>query len=142
MQGYYQDPDATGEAVQNGWLHTGDTGWADDNGFIYIVGRKKDIIISGGTNIYPGEVEGVLTHHPAVEDAAVIGVDDELWGEKVVAVVVLQKHMVCTEQQIIDFCREHLAGFKCPHSVIFSEQLPRNAAQKVMKEELKRLVST
>ncbi len=140
MQEYYQDLDATGSAVQNGWLHTGDAGWVDDDGFIYIVGRKKDIIISGGTNIYPGEVEEVLTHHPAVEDAAVIGVDDELWGEKVVAVVVLQKYMVCTEQQIVGFCREHLAGFKCPHSVIFSEQLPRNAAQKVMKEELKRLV--
>jgi len=136
MKGYYKDPEATAEALRNGWFHTGDMGRIDEEGFLYIVGRKKDIIISGGTNIYPGEVEKVLIEHPAVDDASVIGVPDETWGEKVVAAVVLKQNKPCTEKTIIGFCREHLASFKCPRSVFFTDELPRNAAQKIMKKKL------
>ena len=114
MQGYYKAPQATARVLRNGWLHTGDAGWIDEDGFIYLAGRNKDIIISGGVNIYPGEVEAVLMKHPAVKEAAVIGVEDALWGEKVVAFVVPEKNASCTAQLLMDFCREQLAGFKCP----------------------------
>ena len=139
MRGYLNDPAATENALSGGWLHTGDMGWQDEEGFLYIAGRKKELIISGGTNIYPLEVEEVLNQHPAVKESAVIGVEDQLWGEKVAAAVVLRQNKACTEQQLMDFCRECLASFKCPRSVIFTSELPRNAAQKIMKEELKKL---
>jgi fatty-acyl-CoA synthase len=139
MQGYLNDPAATEIALGGGWLHTGDMGWLDEAGFLYIAGRKKELIISGGTNIYPLEVEEVLNQHPAVKEAAVIGVEDQVWREKVAAAVVLRQKKLCTEQQLMEFCREHLASFKCPRSVIFTSELPRNAAQKIMKEELKKL---
>jgi acyl-CoA synthetase (AMP-forming)/AMP-acid ligase II len=142
MRGYYKDPDATKHALQNGWLHTGDLGKLDEEGYLYIKGRKKDLIISGGINIYPGEVEEILMQHPAVEDAAVIGVRDETWGEKVLAFVVLNKDNICTEQHLLAFCKERLAGFKCPKSVIYSNHIPRNAAQKVLKEELRKMHSS
>jgi len=138
MQGYYKAPQATARVLRNGWLHTGDAGFIDEDGFIYLAGRNKDIIISGGVNIYPGEVEAVLMKHPAVKEAAVIGVEDALWGEKVVAIVVLEKNSSCTAQLLMDFCRERLAGFKCPRVVTFIPELPRNAAQKIMKQELKK----
>ena len=138
MQGYYKAPQATARVLRNGWLHTGDAGWIDEDGFIYLAGRNKDIIISGGVNIYPGEVEAVLMQHPAVKEAAVIGVEDALWGEKVVAIVVPEKNASCTAQLLMDYCRERLAGFKCPRVVTFTPELPRNAAQKIMKQELKK----
>jgi acyl-CoA synthetase (AMP-forming)/AMP-acid ligase II len=138
MQGYYKAPQATARVLRNGWLHTGDAGWIDEDSFIYLVGRNKDIIISGGVNIYPDEVEAVLMKHPAVKEAAVIGVEDALWGEKVVAVVVPAKNASCTAQLLMDFCRKRLAGFKCPRVVTFTPELPRNAAQKIMKQELKK----
>jgi len=138
MQGYYKAPHATARVLRNGWLHTGDAGWIDEDGFIFLAGRNKDIIISGGVNIYPGEVEAVLMKHPAVKEAVVIGVEDALWGEKVVAVVVPAKNASCTAQLLMDHCRERLAGFKCPRVVTFTPELPRNAAQKIMKQELKK----
>jgi fatty-acyl-CoA synthase len=138
MREYYKAPRATARARRHGWLHTGDAGWIDADGFIHISGRTKDIIISGGVNIYPGDVEAALMQHPAVQEAAVIGKEDKLWGEKVTAFVVLKKNAACTAQLLIDFCRERLAAFKCPRSVIFIPELPRNAAQKVMKQELKK----
>ncbi len=138
MREYYKAPRATARALRHGWLHTGDTGWIDADGFIHISGRLKDIIISGGMNIYPGDVEAALMQHPAVQEAAVIGTEDELWGEKVTAFVVLKKNTSCTAQLLIDFCRGRLAAFKCPRSVVFIPELPRNAAQKVMKQELKK----
>jgi fatty-acyl-CoA synthase len=141
MQGYFRDPESTANAMQGEWFKTGDLGWRDDDGFLYLAGRKKEIIISGGTNIYPGEIEEVLMQHPAVQDAAVIGVEDELWGERVLAVIVTKQDNNCTSQQLIRFCKERLAGFKCPKSVVFTKQIPRNAAQKVMKEELKKCYS-
>lgn len=138
MKGYYKDPVATAEVLKNGWLNTGDMGQMDDEGFLYIVGRKKDIIISGGINIYPGEVEKVLMEHPLIDDVSVIGIPDETWGERVVAVVVLKPDKHCTEESIQDFCKNRLAGFKCPRSVFLVNELPRNAAQKVVKKELQR----
>jgi len=138
MREYYKAPRATARALRGGWLHTGDAGWIDADGFIHISGRLKDIIISGGMNIYPGDVEAALMQHPAVQEAAVIGKEDELWGEKVTAFVVLKKNASCTAQVLIDFCRGQLAAFKCPRSVVFIPELPRNAAQKVMKQELKK----
>jgi len=139
MRGYFNDPAATDKALGGGWLHTGDMGWLDEAGFLYIAGRKKDLIISGGNNIYPLEVEEVLHQHPAVKEAAVIGVEDQLWGEKVSAAVVLGQNKACTAQQLMEFCRERLAAFKCPRAVIFTSELPRNAAQKIMKEEIRKL---
>ena len=111
MRGYLNDPAATDTALSGGWLHTGDMGWQDEEGFLYIAGRKKELIISGGTNIYPLEVEEVLHQHPAVKEAAVIGVEDQLWGEKVAAAVVLRQNKLCTEQQLIEFCRERSRFF-------------------------------
>jgi len=136
MKGYYKDPDQTAAAVSNGWLHTGDMGKMDEDGFLYITGRKKEIIISGGTNIFPGEIEKVLLMHPAVDDAAVIGVADDIWGEKVAAVVILKWQKQCTQESLMNFCRQHLAGYKCPRVIFFAETLPRNAAQKIMKNKL------
>jgi len=142
MQGYHKSPQATTRALRGGWLHTGDAGWIDADGFIHISGRIKDIIISGGVNIYPGEVEAALMEHPAVQEAAVIGVEDELWGEKVTAFVVLKKNATCTAKLLMDFCRGQLAAFKCPRSVVFTPELPINAARKVMKQELKKRYKT
>ena len=138
MQGYYKAPEATAAVLKKGWLHTGDMGFMDDEGFLYLAGRKKDIIISGGVNIYPAEVEKVLMQHPAVDEAAIIGIPDETWGEKVTAAVVLKKNHPGLEKEIIDFCRDRLAGFKCPRGVFFTTELPRNAAQKVLKKKLQR----
>ena len=139
MQGYINDSVATSHALRGGWLHTGDIGWFDDEGFLHISGRKKDIIISGGINIYPREVEAVLNRHPAIKECAVIGAADALWGEKVSAAVVLKENHSCTQQELIGFCKQHLATFKCPRSVIFLQDLPRNAAGKIMKAEIKKL---
>ena len=111
----------------------------DEDGFLYLADRKKDIIISGGENIYPGEVENVLLMHNAVDAVAVVGVQDDTWGEKVVAAVVLKENKECSEKTIIDFCKKHIAGFKCPRSLFFLDDLPKNAAQKVMRAELKRI---
>ncbi len=139
MKGYYRNEQATARVLRNGWLHTGDMGTLDDEGFLYIVGRKKDIIISGGTNVYPVEIETALMQHPAVDDATVFGVADETWGEKIVAAVVVKPDRSCTAKTLFDFCRQQLAGFKCPRDFLFVNALPRNAAQKVLKSELQKV---
>lgn len=109
----------------------------DENGYVYVVDRKKDMIISGGLNIYPWEFEEVLLQHPAVYDCAVIGVPDPRWGEAVRAVVVLRPGHTATEQDLIDFCKQHLAGFKKPQRIDFVDEIPRNAYGKVLKRELR-----
>lgn len=139
MKGYYKNPAETAGVLKNRWLHTGDMGMTDDEGFLYIMSRKKDIIISGGINIYPGEIEKVLMQHPCIADATVIGTVDAVWGEKVVAAVVLKQSSHCSEKDIIEFSRQHLAGFKCPRCVVFMQELPRNAAQKVLKHEVQEI---
>ncbi len=118
-------------------MHTGDAGIIDDEGYVYIQDRVKDMIVSGGENIYPRVVEEVLFKHPAIADAAVIGVPDEQWGETVKAIVVLREGAAATEEEIIEFCRDKLGGYERPRSVHFINALPRNPTGKVLKRELR-----
>jgi acyl-CoA synthetase (AMP-forming)/AMP-acid ligase II len=137
MQGYWRDEQATAEAIKDGWLHTGDVARADEDGYIYVIDRKKDMIISGGENIYPREVEKVLLRHPGILDVAVIGVPDMKWGEAVKAFVVRKSVEAIDEQEVIQFCKRRLASYKKPSIVEFVKSIPRNAAGKVLKKTLK-----
>ncbi len=137
MKGYYKDEEGTKEALRGGWLHTGDLARMDEEGFFYIVDRKKDMVISGGENIYPREIEEILYTHPKIADAAVIGVPDDIWGESVKAVVVLKEGQTMAEEEVIEFCQRHLASYKRPRSVDFVDTLPRNPSGKVLKTELR-----
>lgn len=137
MKGYWRNPEATNDTIVNGWMRTGDVGYMDEQGYLYILDRTKDMIISGGNNIYPREVEEVLLRHPAVQEACVFGVPDREWGEAVKAVVVLRQGHAATEEELIAFCRNHLASYKKPQSVDFVEELPKNAYGKVLKRELR-----
>jgi fatty-acyl-CoA synthase len=135
--GYWKRPQATAEAIVDGWLHSGDAAMYDDEGFYYIVDRWKDMFISGGENVYPAEVENVIYHHPAVAEVAVIGVPHPQWQEVGRALVVVKQGHSLTEEQVIAFCRDKLARFKIPKSVVFVDALPRTAAGKVLKRELR-----
>ena len=137
MKGYWKLPEETAETIKDGWLHTGDMGRMDEDGYIYIVDRKKDMIISGGENIYSREVEEVLYTHPAVQEATVVGAPDEKWGESVKAVIVLREGMTATEDEIINFCKEHLASYKKPKSVEFWDSLPMTGSGKIKKNEIR-----
>jgi acyl-CoA synthetase (AMP-forming)/AMP-acid ligase II len=136
MAGYWQEESATRETLRGGWIYTGDLGYQDQDGYIYLSGRAKDFIKRGGEMISPEEVEQVLRSHPDLDDAAVIGVPDVEWGEEVRAVVVGRAGRV-TEEQIIEFCRDKLSGFKRPRSVVFVTELPRNVMGKVLKRDLR-----
>ncbi len=137
MKGYYNKPEATAEAMKNGWFHSGDIGYQDDEGFFFITDRKKDMIIRGGYNVYPRELEEVLFAHPAVAEAAVIGVPDESLGEEVKACVVLKPDQQVSAQDIIDYCKEHLAKYKYPRHVQFLDDLPKGSTGKILKRELR-----
>jgi acyl-CoA synthetase (AMP-forming)/AMP-acid ligase II len=137
MTGYWNLPEATAEALRDGWLHTGDAGSFDEDGYLYVKDRVKDMIVSGGENVYPAEVEHVLIEHPGVADVAVIGVPDEQWGEAVKACVVAAPDQTVDEEDLLSFCRARLAGFKTPKSVDVLDELPRNASMKVLKTELR-----
>ena len=137
MAGYWNLPEATAEALRDGWLYLGDAGTFDDEGYLYVKDRIKDMVVSGGENVYPAEVEQVLFEHPDVADAAVIGVPDEKWGEAVKAFVVLVDGAEVTEEELIDFCRSKIAGFKVPKSIDWHDVLPRNASMKVLRTELR-----
>jgi len=139
MQGYWHRPDATAQAIdRDGWFHSGDAGYMDPDGYLYIHDRLKDMIISGAENVYPAEVENALMAHPAVADAAVIGVPDERWGESVKAVLVRAPgHDAVTDADVISHCRSRLAGFKCPTSIDWVAALPRNPSGKILKRELR-----
>jgi len=137
MVEYWHKPEETKEAIINGWVHTGDMGYYDDEGYIYIADRKKDMIISGGENVYPREVEEVLYQHPAVLEAAVIGIPDPYWVEKVHAVVETRKGVSTTAEEIIAFCKKHIAGYKVPKDIEFVDSLPKNPAGKILKKELR-----
>ncbi|MBW1800338.1 MAG: AMP-binding protein, partial [Deltaproteobacteria bacterium] len=139
MVEYWKKPEETAEVLIDGWLHTGDIGCYDEKGYIYIVDRKKDMIISGGENIYPREIEEILYRHPAVEEAAVIGVPDPVWVERVHAVVTLKKGANPAEDDIITFCKDHIASYKAPKSVEFVATLPKNPQGKILKKELRRM---
>jgi len=137
MRGYWNRPEETAESLRGGWMHTGDAGMLDDEGYVYIQDRVRDMLVSGGENIYPRVVEEVLFQHPAIADAAVIGVPDPQWGEAVKAIVVLRQGATATEQEIIDFCRGKLGGFERPRSVDIVEALPRNPTGKVLTRVLR-----
>ncbi len=137
MMGYDKNPQATSEAIRNGWYYTGDLGMKDEEGFIYLVDRKKDMIVTGGENVYSREVEEVIASHPAVFETAVIGLPDERWGERVTAVVVPRPGTVVSEEDILAHCRKNLAGYKCPKAVIFRDELPKSAAGKILKKDIR-----
>jgi fatty-acyl-CoA synthase len=137
MKGYWNNEKATEETIKDGWLYTGDLARCDEEGYIYIVDRKKDMIISGEENIYPAEIEQVLYSHPKIQEAAVIGVPDEKWGESVKAIVVCKQGESLTEEEVIAYSKRHLASYKKPKFVEFIEELPRNPSQKVLKGVLR-----
>ena len=139
MAGYHGMPEETARTVRNGWLHTGDVGRLDGDGFLYIVERKKDLIIRGGFNIYPREVEEALSAHPSVAEAAVVGMRDPLMGEEVLAFVVLKSGAEATAEAMIGFCQERLAKYKCPREVRFVESLPKNPVGKILRKDLRAL---
>lgn len=138
MKGYWNRPEATEETIDSeGWLRTGDAGYLDEDGYLYIQDRVKDMIISGGENVYPAEVENAVYAHPKVADVAVIGVPDEKWGEAVKACVVVKEDEELSEAEVIAHAREHIAGYKCPKSVDFIEALPRNPSGKILRKDLR-----
>ena len=137
MRGYWKLPEATESTLRDGWLRTGDAGFLDDEGYLYISDRIKDMIVSGGENVYPAEIEQVLFEHPAVADVGRDRHPDDQWGESVHAFVQLRPDASATADEIIAFCREKLAGYKLPRSVDFIEVIPRNASMKVLKKDLR-----
>lgn len=136
LKGYFKNPEATAKAFRSGWFHTGDVGYRDADGFLFIVDRKSDMIIRGGENIYPREIDEVLYQHPAVQDAATIGVKDPLYGEEVKAFIVLKDGAQATEAELIAHCRAHLADFKCPKTIEFLSAIPKGPTGKLLKREL------
>jgi acyl-CoA synthetase (AMP-forming)/AMP-acid ligase II len=137
MKEYYKKPEETAKIVKDGWLYTGDLATIDEEGYITLVDRKKDMIISGGENVYSIEVEEVLYEHPAVLEAAIIGLPDEVWGESVAAVIVPKQGTTVDEQELKTFCRQKLAGYKVPRRIFIEEALPRNASGKILKYQLR-----
>jgi acyl-CoA synthetase (AMP-forming)/AMP-acid ligase II len=137
MKEYWKKPKDTSNTIIDGWLHTGDIGRYDERGYVFLVDRKKDMIITGGENVFPREIEEVLYRNPKVHEAAVIGIPDPYWVEKVHAVITLKKGVKATTQEIIDYCKKNMAGYKAPKSVEFVDALPKNAAGKIMKRELR-----
>jgi long-chain acyl-CoA synthetase len=139
MLGYWKQPELTRQTIVDGWLRTGDAGYMDEDGFVYLVDRVKDMIISGGENVFSAEVENALAGHPAIAECAVIGVPDQRWGERVHAIVRLREGTSVTEDDVIAHCKTLIAGYKCPRSVEFrQEPLPLSAAGKILKSELRK----
>jgi acyl-CoA synthetase (AMP-forming)/AMP-acid ligase II len=137
MVGYWKRPEATAQTLIDGWVHTGDAGYLDEEGYLFVCDRVKDMIICAGEKIFGAEVESVLSGHPAVLEAAVIGVPDDRWGEQVKAVVVLRPGMKATFAELAAHCRKHLADFKVPRSVDFTSALPRTPSGKIQKAVLR-----
>jgi long-chain acyl-CoA synthetase len=137
MKEWWHKPEETQETIVNGWVHTGDMARYDERGYIYIVDRKRDMIVSGGENIYPREIEEIFYQHPAVKEVAIIGIPDDYWVERVHAVVVLKEGTTATSEELIDFCKGRIARFKAPKSIEFAELLPKTSSGKVLKRELR-----
>ena len=135
MKGYWNKPDATKEAIQDEWFFSGDAGYFDEEGYLYIHDRVKDMIVSGGENVYLAEVENALMAHENISDAAVIGIPDDKWGEAVKGIVVTNKEL--EDKEIIDFVKTKIAGYKCPKSIDFAQELPRNPSGKILRRELR-----
>lgn len=138
MMGYWKNPKLTAEVLKGGWYHTGDMGYMDEDGYIFMTDRKADMIISGGENVYPKEVEDVIYGHPAVKECTVVSAPDAKWGEVVQAVVVLRPGKQATEEDIIEHCKESLAGYKCPKAVAFWNDIPKTVVGKIIKKEVKK----
>jgi long-chain acyl-CoA synthetase len=136
MKGYLHNPEATANAFTGDWLHTGDLGYIDEDGFLFVVSRKKELIIRGGYNVYPSEIENVLHAHPAIAEAAVVGIPDERLGEEVMAAVIVRPSMDLLEADLAAYCRERLAVYKCPRVFQFRSELPKNTLGKVLKDQL------
>ena len=142
MKGYWRAPELTSAVLQDGWYYTGDSGYLDEDGYLFLVGRIKDMIVSGGENVYPIEIENILSRHPDIKESAVIGVPHKKWGESVHAVVRLADDAVVSKDDIIRYCRERIAHYKCPTGVTFMEQpLPVSAVNKILKSELRKMIS-
>lgn len=137
MKGYWKNPGATNDAISNGWFHTGDIGMKDDGDYIYIVDRKHEMIITGGLNVYPKEVEDLIYTHPAVFEVVVIGVPDTKWGESIKAVVAFKQGMTATEAEIINFCKGRVADYKIPKSVDFVDALPKGGSEKILRKDIR-----
>ncbi|HEX5139762.1 MAG TPA: AMP-binding protein, partial [Dehalococcoidia bacterium] len=135
--GYLNRREESARALRDGWLHTGDIGYVDEAGYLYVLDRRDDLIVSGGENVYPAQIEAVLQSHPAIAEAGVYGVADARWGQVPVAAVVLRPGLVTTPEALIEHCRAHLAAYKTPASIVFAEALPRNAAGKLLRSELR-----
>jgi long-chain acyl-CoA synthetase len=138
MRGYWNQPEKTQAAIRRGWLHTGDIGYLDEEGYLFLVDRKHDKIITGGLNVYPREVEEVISHHQAVAQVAVFGVKHPFWGEAVTAAVVARQGMSVTDVELMEFCKERLAGYKRPKKIYFLDDLPKNLYGKVLRKGLKK----
>ncbi|MFH1154449.1 MAG: long-chain-fatty-acid--CoA ligase [Pseudomonadota bacterium] len=137
MMGYWKNPELTAETLKGGWLHTGDVGMIDKQGYIFLKDRKADMIVTGGENVYPKETEEILYEHPAVQECAVVSAPDTKWGERVQAVVVLREHCSVGEKELIDYCKARLAGYKCPKKIEFWETLPKTTVGKILRREIK-----
>jgi len=137
MSGYWRQPEASAETLRGGWMHSGDMATVDEEGYIYIVDRKKDMIITGGENVYSTEVENAVYQHPAVLEAAVIGIPDSYWGERVHAVVVPKEGQTLAPEDLTDFCRQYIAGYKVPRSVEFVDALPKTGSGKIQKAAIR-----
>ena len=137
MMGYWNKPEQTAAALRDGWLHTGDIGRIDEEGYLYLVDRKADMIVTGGENVYPAEAENVLYGHPRVQECVVVSAPDERWGERVQAVVVLKPGPAVSEHELIEFCKERLAGYKCPKRIEFWDALPKSAVGKLLRRDVK-----
>ncbi|MCH7488812.1 MAG: AMP-binding protein, partial [Chloroflexi bacterium] len=135
--GYLNNPDATAQALRDGWLHTGDIGYVDTDGYLYVLDRRDDLIVSGGENVYPTEVEEALCAHPAVLEAAVISLPDEEWGARVAAAVALRDGATADVNELTAFCRRRLAAYKTPREIRFVDELPRNAAGKLLRRTVR-----
>jgi O-succinylbenzoic acid--CoA ligase len=140
MAGYWRQPEATARALSGGWLHTGDVGWLDDDGRLHVADRRDDLIVSGGENVYPAEVEAVLMQHPDVAEAGVVGVPDEAWGQRVIAVIV-RRNADLNEAELAAHAREHLAGYKVPREFVWVNALPRTAAGKLRRGVVRAVVA-
>jgi fatty-acyl-CoA synthase len=137
MKGYWNRPEATEESIKDGWFYSGDIGYFDDEGFLYIHDRVKDMIVSGGENIYPAEVENALLSHPQIADAAVIGIPDDKWGEATKAFIVQADGEPLDEAEVISYVRTQIAGYKCPKTVEHINELPRNPSGKILRKDLR-----
>ena len=136
MKGYFKDPEATAKKIKDGWYHTGDLGRFDEDGYLYVLGRADDMVISGGLNVYPSEVETVLLNHPKVQEAAAVGIPDAKRGQVIRAIVVLKHGETATHREILSFCKERLASFKMPRQLEFKDSLPKSSTGKIVKRQL------